>query len=84
MIRNAFAAALLMLCSTAALAGSCPLHMAAIDEALADPQVQERLTEEQLAQIRELREQGEAYHQSGEHDKSVETLTEAREILGIS
>ncbi len=83
MIRTALATLLLAL-SGAAFASSCPLHMDAIDQALDDPAVQARLSEEELLQVRELRQEGEALHQQGQHDESVEVLTRAREILGIA
>ncbi len=83
MLRTALATLLLALAS-AAFGSSCPLHMNAIDEALDDPAVQARLSQEELQEVRELRQEGEALHQQGQHDESVEVLTRAREILGIT
>lgn len=75
---------LLLTLSSAAFASSCPLLMKDIDAALADPAVVERLSEEQIAEVRQLRDEGEAAHQAGDHDRSVEKLAQAKGILGIS
>ena len=64
-----------------ALAGQCPADMAAIDAALAtNPQ----LSDDQLAEVKQLRQEGEELHNSGNHGESVETLAKAKEILGIN
>ena len=65
-------------------ASSCPLYMGEIDEALKDPAVEQRLSEEELAEVRQLREEGEKAHQAGDHDKSMKALTRAKEILEVS
>lgn len=63
-----------------AFAHSCPTHMKAIDEALAkNPQ----LTEEQRAQVTQLRAEGEKFHGEGLHAESVQALEQAEQILGI-
>ncbi len=71
------------LCATLAgpvLAGQCPLDMKKIDAALAQsPQI----SAAQLAEVTKLRSKGEAQHKSGQHGGSVETLAQAKEILGI-
>ncbi len=73
--------ALSLLMTGPALAGSCPTHVQAIDAALAaNPQ----LTAEQLAAVKEFRDQGEALHNEGKHTESLETLAKAEAILGIS
>ena len=77
------AAALVALVATAsapALAGSCPNIMKKIDAALAaSPQV----SAEQMTQITELRNEGEAQHNAGSHGDSVDSLNKALKILGI-
>lgn len=66
--------------STGAFAFGCPNEMKKIDEALAaDPE----LTEEQLAEVKELRAEGEKLHNEGMHQESMDTLAKAKEILGI-
>lgn len=74
-------AALLMAgLASPALAGSCPLHMKAIDAALkSNPQI----SEVQLKEVRALRAEGEKLHKSGQHGSSVATLNVAKKILGI-
>ena len=84
MIRKLFATLCLVAFAGGAFASSCPLLMNEIDEVLDDPTAMERLSEEQLIHAKQLRDEGEQYHQQGEHEKSVETLNEAREVLGLS
>lgn len=80
-MRTLIAAAML----TAALAGpalaaQCPADVAKIDAALA---AGTSLSAEQVAEVKALRDEGEALHQSGKHGESVETLAKAKEMLGI-
>jgi hypothetical protein len=84
MIRKLFSTLLLLVLSSAASAGSCPLLMKNIDAALEDPTVAERLSDDQLAEARKLRNEGEKAHKSGDHARSMEALGQAEEILGIS
>jgi hypothetical protein len=70
----------LLLATSVALAMNCPADMRKIDEALAqNPQ----LTEEQLAEVRKYRAEGEELHQAGKHQESVDTLAKALKILGM-
>src|SRR3546814_13606369 len=62
-----------------AFAFQCPADMAKIDAALQTAE----LTDDQKAQVMELREEGEQQHASGNHQASVAALAEAKEILGI-
>ncbi len=74
------AAAILAALATPAFAMHCPADMAKIDAALAeDPQ----LSAEQLAEVQRLRAEGQAQHEAGQHQESVDTLAKAMEILGI-
>ena len=74
------AAAMLGFLATPAFAMHCPADMAKIDAALAaGPQI----SAEELAEVQRLRAEGEAYHQAGQHQESVDTLAKAMEILGI-
>ena len=66
-----------------AVAGSCPVQMKKIDQALESGQ-HESLSAEQMEQVRELRAEGERLHQSGKHGESVETLMKAEKMLGIA
>lgn len=63
-----------------ALAFQCPALMAEIDAAL--PQAQ--LSQSERDRVEELRQQGEEFHQAGDHERSEEALNEAREILGLT
>lgn len=72
--------AMALVWSSGALANHCPLDMKAIDEALSkNPQ----LSAAQLAEVKKYRAEGEALHNAGKHDQSVETLGKAMKILGI-
>lgn len=79
-MRRTLSFMILVLASSIAFGSQCPTDMAAIDEHLAgNPE----LTEEQMTEVKELREQGEQLHNDGKHQESVEALAEAKEILGI-
>lgn len=84
MIRKLLAVLVVVAFSTAAFAASCPLYMGEIDAALEDPAVAERLSEEQLAEVRQLRKKGEEAHRAGDHAQSMKSLGRAKEVLGIS
>lgn len=83
MIRNPLAMLLLAGFAGAAFASSCPILMKDIDAALKDPAIADRLSDEQLTAVRQLRKQGEEAHKDGDHSQSVEALNDARELLGI-
>lgn len=73
------AALLSLALSGPAFAFQCPADIAKIDAALETAD----LTEDQKARVMELRDEGEQLHASGDHQQSVDTLAEAKEILGI-
>jgi len=83
MTKKLFAALVLMAFMTPAWAHTCPALMSDIDQALGDEEKVSQLSEDDLARVKELREQGEQYHNDGEHDQSEEALNEAKEILGV-
>ncbi len=64
----------------AAFAYHCPADMKAIDEKLA---TNPKLSEADMAKVKQLRADGETAHKAGKHDDSVKMLGEARKILGI-
>lgn len=80
MLKKLLYGTILLMASGAALAFHCPADMKQIDAALAE---KPSLTGDQLAKVRELRQQGEEYHQAGKHQESVEALGQAKQILGI-
>jgi uncharacterized protein YneF (UPF0154 family) len=69
-----------VLFSGAALAFHCPADMKKIDEALAK---NPRLTEAQLAEVKQQRAEGETLHKAGKHQESVDTLAKAMKTLGV-
>lgn len=79
--KTAFALALAAGLATAApaLAFQCPAMMAAIDQALPAAQI----SEADRARVIELRAEGEAAHNAGNHPASEAALGEAMALLGI-
>lgn len=80
LVRILSAAAIMALLATPAFAFQCPADIAAIDAALASNM---ELSDEQKAEVTALRDEGEALHNAGDHQASVDTLAQAKEILGI-
>ncbi len=73
------AAALAVTLAGPAFAFQCPSDIAKIDAALQTAS----LSDAQKAQVTQLRDEGQRLHQSGQHQASVDTLAQAKEILGI-
>ncbi|MGL5812029.1 MAG: hypothetical protein ACRCYW_01670 [Aeromonas sp.] len=69
-----------LLFAGSALAFHCPMDMKKIDDALAADPV---LSAEQLAEVKQLRAEGEALHKVGKHQESVDTLAKAMTLLGL-
>jgi hypothetical protein len=65
--------------SGAALAFHCPKDMKQIDAALEKTS----LGGEQLAEVKKLRADGEAFHKAGKHQEAVDSLGKAMKLLGI-
>jgi hypothetical protein len=63
-----------------ALAHNCPNEMKAIDAKLA---TSPKLSEADMAKVKQLRADGEAAHKAGKHDDSMKALGEAKKVLGI-
>ncbi|MCC5812278.1 MAG: hypothetical protein JJU06_18110 [Ectothiorhodospiraceae bacterium] len=74
---------LVMLFAGASWAHSCPRLMAEIDAVLEDEHVESHLEADVLAEAKRLREDGERYHEEGDHDRSMEALEEAMKLLAI-
>jgi hypothetical protein len=73
-----FATALL---STSLWAMHCPADMAKIDDLLkTDPPSDAKV----LAQVQQLRAEGETLHKAGNHGESVKVLSEALQLLEAS
>lgn len=62
-----------------AFAASCPMDMQKIDDAMSST----KLGEADRVKVMTLRTTGEAQHNAGDHDASVKTLGEAKQMLGI-
>ena len=82
MWKQMMAGLVLVAAATPALAGQCPALMGKVDRKLGDEAVVSGLSQSELERVRELRAQGEKFHNSGRHGKSVEVLNEALSILG--
>lgn len=79
-LRTLLATIALAAASATAFAMHCPMDMKAIDAALAK---NPNLSAEQLAQVKKYRADGEALHNAGKHQESVDTLAKAKKLLGI-
>jgi len=67
-----------------ALSHNCPALMHEIDEILeSKPGLDEEtiIDEDNVKNVKQLREEGEELHQSGKHDESIEVLQKALELL---
>lgn len=62
-----------------AMAFQCPADISKIDQALQTS----TLSDAEKAQVVALRDQGQALHDSGQHQQSVDTLAQAKQMLGI-
>ena len=74
------AVAVLMLFDSPVLADQCPSDIVRIDIALA---AGTSLSDADLAEAKALRDKGHKQHNTGQHRQSVETLHQAKRILGI-
>jgi len=63
--------------TTPAMAFHCPLDVAAIDHALATVQLDDGTRDE----VSKLRDEGQALHDSGQHQEAVNTLAQAMRLL---
>ena len=73
-------AAAAMLVAGSAFAFHCPADMAKIDAALAK---NPKLTDAQMAEVKQQRADGETLHKAGKHQESVDTLAKAMKTLNI-
>ena len=75
--RSLLAPALLVAFSAPALAFHCPADVNATDNAL----LKSNLTAPQKADVMKLRDEGEALHNAGKHQESVNVLAKAMRII---
>jgi hypothetical protein len=69
------------LLSTSLWAMHCPADMAKIDQLLKTSPPSDAAV---LAQVQQLRSEGEALHKTGDHSQSVKVLGEAMQLLDAS
>ncbi len=62
-----------------AMAFQCPADISKIDQALQTT----TLSDAEKAQVEALRDQGQSLHDAGQHQQSVDTLAQAKQMLGI-
>jgi len=72
--------AVLALFSSLAMAFTCPKLMKQVDAALPSA----KLSASQMAEVKKLRADGEAFHKAGKHSDSEAALKKAKGILGIN
>jgi Spy/CpxP family protein refolding chaperone len=73
------ASGMLLGLSAPAFAFQCPSDISQIDQTLESAD----LTDEQKQQVMDLRDEGERLHSEGSHQQAVDTLAQAKTILGI-
>ena len=76
-MKSVLSAILLLSVSSYAFAGSCPVKLRIIDRALSSGNV------ENADQVKALRDEGEALHNTGDHSASVAVLKRAMQLGGI-
>lgn len=69
-----------ILTASSAFAFQCPADMGKIDAAL---EAGTSLSDAEIAQVKAWRDEGEALHNSGDHQASVDTLAKAKDMLGL-
>lgn len=71
---------LIFLCfvSVESYAGSCPILIQKVDQILSESK---QISKRQFTEIKQLRDQGEKAHNSGEHKESEDLLKQALKLL---
>ena len=78
MLKNLIILIFLFFASDISFAGSCPVLIQKIDQILS---VSKQISKEQFTEIKQLRDQGERAHNSGEHKESEDLLNQALKLL---
>ena len=68
-----------MFASGMAFAGHCPKDVAAIDKAMTTT----KLSDKEKAEVKKLRDEGDAHHKAGKHGEALASLHKAMDKLGI-
>jgi hypothetical protein len=66
--------------SSLAFAHNCPNEMKAIDAKLGSAK---DVSPETMTKVKSLRAEGEKYHKEGKHSESMQSLGEAKKLLGM-
>jgi hypothetical protein len=80
MKRSLALGAITLFASGLAIAGHCPTHSKALDEALAK---NPKLTEAQMKEVKDLKKKGDDAHKAGDHKTAMENLHKAMDIVGV-
>jgi len=78
MLKNFIALIFFCFASNISFAGSCPVLIQKIDQILSESK---QISKEQFSEIKQLRDQGEKAHNSGEHKESEDLLNQALKLL---
>jgi hypothetical protein len=79
-LRITFLAAAFAIAVTApALGNQCPSDIKKIDAAMASAS----LSQEQMGEVKRLRDEGQRLHEQGNHQQSMDTLAKAKQMLGV-
>ena len=78
MLKNLVVLIFLCFVSNISFASSCPVLIQKIDQILSESK---QISKEQFTEIKQLRDQGEKAHNSGEHKESEELLNQALKLL---
>ncbi len=70
---------MLAVSAASAFAHGCPGEMKAIDAKLSSV----KLSDAQMAKVKELRTKGEQLHKEGKHTESMAALGEAKKMIGM-
>ena len=76
-MKSLLIAAFLLVASSSAFAGTCPMKIGLIEKAISAGNIKN------AEQVRALRDKGEALHISGDHGDSVAILEKAMKLGGI-
>jgi hypothetical protein len=78
-MKNSLLACCLFFLSGLAVAHGCPGEMKKIDNALPNA----KLSVQDASKVKDLRTKGEEQHKAGQHTESMQSLAEAKKIMGI-
>ena len=67
--------------ATPAWANQCPSSIAALDEQM--QQHGSMLSPDKATQVKELRDQAERAHGAGNHDEAMQSVQQARSVMGM-